>query len=349
MREIEINTRKSYKVFIERGILDFCGAYVRSVCVGRRAVLVCGDTVAALYAARAEQSLRDAGFDVFRFVYSGGERSKNGETFLALLNFMAENGLDRGDIAIALGGGVTGDLCGFAAACYMRGIACAMIPTTLLSMVDSCIGGKTAIDLDSGKNLAGVFCQPSLVLCDPDLLGTLPEQEIRCGCAEAVKYAMLCEPDILPLLCDLTANAEELIFRCLTVKKSYVEADEQDCGVRRFLNLGHTLAHAVEKRSGYAIGHGQAVGMGLAMITNAAEANGDCERGTYEKLIKVLSELGLSAASPYGADELCKPIMSDKKRNSVNITLVVPRRFGECELKVLPLNKLRDYLFGGEA
>ena len=349
MREIEINTPKSYKVFIERGILDFCGDHVRSVCAGRRAVLVCGETVEALYAERVESSLRGAGFEVHRFVYSGGERSKNGETFLALLNFMAECGLDRGDIAVALGGGVTGDICGFAAACYMRGIACAMMPTTLLSMVDSCIGGKSGIDLASGKNLAGAFRQPVIVLCDPDALDTLPQCEISGGCAEAVKYAMLCEPDILPLLRDVKANAEEIVSRCLTVKKRFVEEDEQDCGTRRFLNLGHTLAHAVEKCSGYGVGHGQAVGIGLAMITKAAEENGDCERGTYEKLIKALSKLWLSAVSPYGADELCKPIMSDKKRNSVDITLVVPKRFGECELKVLPLNKLRDYLFGGEA
>lgn len=347
MLTLPINTQKSYKVFIGRGLIDNCGEKVREVCKGSRAVIVCGENVAALYADTVQNSLHGAGFEVFRFTYSGGESAKCGDSFLALLNFMAECELCRSDIVIALGGGVTGDLAGFAAACFLRGIAYVMMPTTLLAMIDSCVGGKCAIDLDRGKNLAGAFYAPALVLCDPDALYTLPEREIKCGAAEAVKYAMLCEPDILPLLGDVNANAEEIIYRCLGIKKRFVEADEFDTGERKFLNLGHTVGHAVEKCSGFRLSHGEAVAIGLAVITKAAEKGGDCEEGTYDKLEATLSGLGLSIECPYGAEELCKLVLSDKKRSTVDITLVVPKRFGECELKTVRLDKLRDYLFGG--
>jgi 3-dehydroquinate synthase len=169
--------------------------------------------------------------------------------YVRLLNYMAENGITRSDIIVALGGGVTGDLAGFAAATYMRGIRYVQIPTTLLAMVDSSVGGKTAVDLPSGKNLAGAFWQPEMVLCDHSTLETLPRETFIDGCAEVVKYGILKDPEILSLVLEPERNIERIIEKCVTIKRDIVQEDERDNGKRTLLNLGHTAAHSIEKLS----------------------------------------------------------------------------------------------------
>lgn len=222
--------------------------------------------MAGLYAARLEASLTRAGFRVVTFTYPGGEHCKTLATYTALLDFLAAHRLSRSDLIVALGGGVTGDLAGFAAATYQRGIPFVQVPTTLLAAVDSSVGGKTAVNLDSGKNQVGCFYQPSLVLCDPDTLRTLPPEEYRNGCAEVIKYAVLRSAPFFDELRaqPVSAQVGHVIATCVGMKRDLVVADEFDRGSRQLLNLGHTFGHAVEACSGYTVPHGCGVAIGMA-------------------------------------------------------------------------------------
>lgn len=342
MTQIRINASTEYDVLIGSGLLAGCGRLIRGVSGGLRAVLVCGDTVEALYADTVQKSLEAEGFSVCRFVYPHGEASKSLESFARLLGFMAENHLDRSDIAVALGGGVTGDLTGFAAASYMRGIDFIQIPTTLLAMVDSSVGGKTAVNLPQGKNLAGAFHQPRLVICDTATLSTLPQDIFADGCAEVIKYAVLSRPEILGLLEAPMDNIEKIVSACIEVKRDIVAQDEFDRGTRQLLNLGHTLAHAIEKHSGFEIPHGRAVAVGLAVMCRAF-ADADCTQAVRKALISA----GLPVKCEYPLDELCKLMLSDKKCHGVDITLVIPKRLGCCELENAPAYKLYDIFSRG--
>jgi len=335
MTEIRVHASSEYSVLIGRGLLERCGEYIRNISGAEKVMLVCGDTVEALYAERAEASLSSAGFEVSRFVYPHGEQQKSLAVLGSLLNAMAEHGMSRSDLAVALGGGVTGDICGFASACYMRGIDYVQIPTTLLAMVDSSVGGKTAVDLDSGKNLAGAFHQPRLVLCDTETLDTLPDAIFAEGCAEAVKCAVLRDTELLSLLSSPRENAQEIIRRCVTLKRDLVEADEHDRGERRLLNLGHTLAHAIEKYTCYTVSHGEAVAMGLSVMTKGAAA-----------VVEALSSLGLPTECKYDKEELCKLMLADKKRSGDTLTLAVPHSLGCCELKEIKVSELKSFIFG---
>ena len=197
MTTIHIAASREYDVVIEPGLLTRLGTMAAELGLGRRAAVISDDAVFALYGAAAEKALTDAGFQVDHFLFPHGEQQKNLSTYGQVLNFLCDRRFTRSDFLVALGGGVVGDLAGFAAATYQRGIPYIQVPTTLLSMVDSSVGGKTAVDLEHGKNQAGCFYQPSLVLCDPSLLNTLPEREYRAGCAEIIKYAMLYSEDFL--------------------------------------------------------------------------------------------------------------------------------------------------------
>ena len=227
-----------------------------------------------LYGPVLERSLEGAGFSPCRVSFPAGERFKTGRTYLTILEALAAGGLTRGDLVIALGGGVAGDLGGYAAATYLRGVALVHIPTSLLAMVDAAVGGKTAVNLPAGKNLAGAFYPPRLVLCDPQVLNTLPGQAFRDGCGEVAKYAALGDRDLAAHLLDrgLDFDRAYVIERCLRAKAALVQADEYDRGPRRLLNLGHTVAHALERCSGYALPHGQAVAVGLAVTARASPA-----------------------------------------------------------------------------
>lgn len=343
MTRITVKASKAYDVYIGEGASQMLNGLVPEL-HARRAVLVCGDTVHSLYAKNIRSLLESSGLEVFEFNYPHGEASKNMQTLTELLSFMAESGLDRHDLAVALGGGVTGDLTGFAAAVYMRGIRYIQIPTTLLSMADSSVGGKTAVDLPQGKNLAGAFWQPSFVLCDTAFLGSLPAEIFADGCAEIVKYAVLREPQLLPLLSDPHANIEELLRISISVKAAFVSEDELDKGKRQLLNLGHTVAHAIEKHSGFTVSHGRAVSMGLIAVCTAAEANGDCKAGVSDTVRHALASLGLPVSCDYELSELCKLMLSDKKKAGVDIILAIPVYPGHCELKKIPADKLYSYL-----
>ena len=275
---VDIHASRAYTVRIETGLLDRVGALLREKTAAETVCIVSGQQVWPLYGQRLEQSLHAAGFRTLRFVHPSGEQHKNLKTYGEILEFLAGEGLSRSDLLLSLGGGVTGDLTGFAAATYQRGLDYVQIPTTLLAMVDSSVGGKTAVDLPAGKNLAGCFWQPLSVLCDPALLETLEERELRCGAAEVIKYALI-DGDGFPDLSDPAAvrrAPEAVIERSAAIKEQIVLEDAKDLGIRQILNLGHTIGHAVEKLSAYRLSHGQAVAKGLARIAEIALDQGWC-------------------------------------------------------------------------
>ena len=275
---LTVNTpSKKYDVLLGRGILADAGRLAVGVRRPGRAVVVTDSNVDSLYSDQLATSLRDAGFDTVKFVFPAGEKSKNAGTLLSLLNFMAEYRMTRDGTVFALGGGVVGDLAGLAASLYMRGVGLVQLPTTLLAAVDSSVGGKTAVDLPSGKNLIGAFYQPDLVICDTETLGTLPSGEFSNGCAEVIKYAFIRDASILNMLDG--NRIDELIFRCIAIKRDIVACDERDRGERQLLNFGHTFGHAIEKCSGYTLPHGSAISAGMVIMTTAAVKLGLCDNG----------------------------------------------------------------------
>ncbi len=349
MTTICVNASASYKVKIGSGLLDDIAREVAAVTKAKSLCIVSDHTVWALYGDEVKDNLADAGYRCVAFTFPAGEQSKCGKTYLQLLEFLAEEKITRSDCLIALGGGVVGDLTGFAAATYLRGVDYIQIPTTLLAAVDSSVGGKTAIDLAAGKNLAGAFYQPKLVLCDIDTLDTLPREIFRDGCAEVIKYGVLYDAALFQELTDrgLDFDRESVIARCVDWKRKVVAEDEFDTGARMKLNLGHTIGHGVECCSHYAISHGKAVAIGMAVITRAACAEGLCRVPTESAILAALQKFALPNRCDYSAQQLLQPILSDKKRSGGYVNLIVPRQIGECDILPFPVEKLLSLIQAG--
>ncbi len=341
MNTVCVSASSTYEVKIGSGLLAELGQETRAVTKGS-VLVVTDETVAPLYLAKVYQSLTAAGLRVHTASVPAGERTKCVEYYVNLLNILAAKQLTRTDAAIALGGGVVGDLTGFAAATYLRGIPLIQVPTTLLAMVDSSVGGKTAIDLPAGKNLVGAFHQPSLVLCDPDALNTLPEATFRDGCAEVIKTAILFDPQLFAHLRERGTDfdREYVITRCVECKRDVVCADEFDKGERQKLNLGHTIGHAIEQCSHFTVSHGQAVAIGTAMMARAFYPN-------PEEIESVLHAFGLPTETNFSAEALANAALSDKKRAGDALTLVVPRAIGGCPLEKIPVTELQPIIEAG--
>ncbi len=350
MQSITVHVNPPYKIIIRNKGLGLAGEALAPLQPQGRIAVLSDSTVAALHYPALEASLKAAGYAPRLMAFPAGEASKTLETCAAVLDFLAGNHFTRSDLLIALGGGVTGDLGGFAAAIYLRGIRFVQIPTTLLAMVDSSVGGKTGVDLPSGKNLAGAFHQPSLVLCDPELTATLPSETLAAGCAEAIKTGLLGDAALFAMLSrsDWRGHLAEVIARAVALKAKIVEADEFDRGERQKLNLGHTLAHAIEKATGYAVAHGQAVAMGMAAVTRAAVAKGVASAEVLEALLVTLRLHGLPTELPRPVGELLPYIASDKKRAGDRLTLVVPEAIGACRLMPMPLDEACNFLAIGK-
>ncbi len=343
MKAIHIRTSKAYSVKIGSGLLTDLGAEAAALVKPGKAAIVSDSNVWPLYGKPAAESLKNAGFDPVHFVFPAGEESKNGETYLQLLNFLAENGLSRSDLMIALGGGVVGDLAGFTAATYLRGIAYIQVPTTLLAAVDSSVGGKTAIDLPAGKNLCGAFYQPRLVLCDTDTLSTLPREIFRDGCAEVIKYGVLYDPALFAHLEDkgLSFDLEAVIAQCVEHKRNVVMEDEFDTGARMKLNLGHTVGHGVEASSHFTVSHGKAVAIGMAIVSRASR----CPDGA--RIVSCLEAFGLPTQTDIPADTLFTCALSDKKRSGGIVNLIIPRKIGACDIVPTPVSELPSFIQAG--
>ena len=351
MKTICVNASKRYDILIERGILSHAGEEIKKACGVHEALIVSEDTVWPLYGETVLSSMQQAGFPVTSFTFPHGEQSKNLSVYAEILNALAARHISRKGLVVALGGGVVGDMAGFAAATYLRGIRFVQIPTTLLSQVDSSVGGKTAVDLPAGKNLVGAFCQPSLVLCDPHTLSTLPEPIFVDGCAEVIKEAVLKSRPFFEDLRKTPAREqlEHILEFCISMKRDVVEADEFDTGARQQLNLGHTFGHAVEAASDFSISHGSAVAIGMVMITRAAVKKGFCKAETLDEIVSLLKQYHLPTEVPYPAAALLDIVRNDKKSAGSTVNLIVPEKIGHCRIVPISTDDILDWLTAGGA
>jgi 3-dehydroquinate synthase len=344
-KKIRINAGDGYDFVIGGGLLDEIGRMAASVMDARRIAVFTDSTVNRLYADKIEDQLRQARFKTYRYVYEAGEQSKNLDTTAQFLDFMSECGLTRGDAVAVLGGGVAGDMGGFAASVYLRGIDFMQIPTTLLASVDSSVGGKTGVDTKYGKNLVGTFWQPSLVVCDTDTFDSLGEDLMLDGFAEVIKTAAIKSDKMFGDLENglFTENMSDIIARCVTIKGDVVHDDEKESGLRRILNFGHTMAHAIELESGYKISHGRAVAIGMLMITRASEAHGLTEAGTYKRLYDLISSHGYQTEPDAPLEKLCEAARRDKKSGGSFIKLVYIPKIGEAAVMKVDFDELYDF------
>lgn len=354
MINLTIKASRTYEVLMEPGILPHAGTHIAEALKSKtqKLCIVTDDIVKELYADTVIRSLKTAGYEVSLFVFPHGEHSKSMETLAELLEFLAQHQLTRSDALVALGGGITGDLTGFAAASYLRGIEFVQIPTTLLAAVDSSVGGKTGVNLPSGKNLAGAFWQPSLVLFDPLTLKTLSPALIRDGIAETVKAGAIADAGLLEKISraenlDSPETVMELASRAINIKRAAVEEDERDTGARQLLNFGHTIGHAIEKCSNFEISHGHAVAMGMIIVSRAALALDWSEEDCLAPIQTALERFDFPLDCPFTAQQLMEAARKDKKRMGGSITLVLPETPGSCYLKELPLQELKNFIMIG--
>ena len=348
MERITVSASKTYDIIIEDGIIRKTGALISELKKGGKVAVIADETTSSLFGETVKTSLLSAGFEAFEFTIPAGEESKSAENYISLLNGLAENKFSRSDSLVALGGGVVGDLTGFVAATYLRGVSFIQIPTTLLSAVDSSVGGKTAINLSAGKNLAGAFFQPSLVICDTEIIKNLPDDVFADGMSEVIKYGAIRNEKIFDLIkSGAKENIEKIIGECVTIKRDIVALDEFDHGERQLLNLGHTPAHAIEKNSDFRISHGKAVAAGMVLMARAAEKLGHCESGVASEISELCEMFSLPTECEYSADEIFAVAMSDKKRANGEITLVVPKRRGESVLLKMPEDEMKSFFKAG--
>ncbi|MDD2533215.1 MAG: 3-dehydroquinate synthase [Eubacteriales bacterium] len=334
-----------YPILIKNGALNLVGHLAAEAVVGRKAFVVSDETVYPLYYSQVAKSLESAGFSVAGYAFAAGEGSKTATTLFTLYEQFHQAGLSRSDLIIALGGGVVGDVTGFAAATYLRGVPLIQIPTTLLAQVDSSIGGKTAIDLPFGKNLAGAFYQPKAVVLDPLVLRTLSRARMSEGMAEVIKYGLIRDERLFDQIESQTYDLEWVLERCVRIKTTVVAADERDSGERMLLNFGHTVGHAIEKVTGYTtLTHGEAVAIGMMVASQIGEKLGKTPAGTTDRLRQVLSHYQLPTECTWSADELMPAIHSDKKRLAGKLYYILLNKIGEAVLNPMDANDLKRVL-----
>ena len=348
MKKLTVHVGDTYEIFIEKGLLKDCGKYVRVVSKAKKIAIITETNVAPLYLDTVKNCIENEGFEVVNYIFPAGESSKTTETIVNIVEFLAENGLTREDMVVALGGGVCGDMAGFAAAIYLRGIKFVQIPTTLLSQVDSSVGGKTGVDLPQGKNLCVAFHQPALVLIDPDVLETLSPHFFSDGMGEVIKYGCIKSKVLFERI--ETENVkdfiEDLIYDCVNIKRGVVERDEKEAGERALLNFGHTAGHAIEKLHNFTdISHGEAIGVGMVMISEAGERIGLTERGTTDRIRKVLEKYNMKTEVENSVTDIIGAMYHDKKRTGSGIKFIMLHSLGDSFINPVENDKVKE-LFG---
>ena len=316
-------------------------------CPEKRVLIITDDIVNSLYGDKLYGFLTDKEFEVYKFVFKNGEASKNINTISDILEYAAKSGLRRNDMFLALGGGVTGDIAGLSAALYMRGVKIIQIPTTLLAAVDSSVGGKTGIDLNGGKNLVGAFKQPSLVICDTEIIKNLPDNIFNEGMGEVIKCCLIGLPEMKKALRKdiIKGNIKDIIYQCINLKREIVEKDEFDTlGIRNRLNAGHTIGHAIESLSDYQISHGRAVATGLYIESLIALRLGICDIEIPEKLKNIISHFGLFLDLPFSKEDIADICLKDKKNTNSRILFLLPEDFGKIKEVYLTKNELTGLL-----
>lgn len=342
----------AYDIEIAAGLLLQVGAKVAKLLPKARKAAIISDTnVAPLYADKLQKSLEDAGLAVCQIIIKAGEQSKNMQVLSDVLEQLAASGMTRSDVVLTLGGGVVGDLGGFAAASFMRGVAFVQIPTSLLAQIDSSVGGKVAVDLKAGKNLAGAFYQPKAVFIDTELLATLSTRFLHDGLAEAIKYGCIKDAALFEKIAAyadddaLLADIGSIVAACCAIKARIVEQDEFDTGLRMLLNFGHTLGHAVEQHFGYShFTHGEGVAIGMYQLTARTEAMGLTPQGTAERIRAVLTKYNLPCDAGVEKSLLLDTMAKDKKKNGNSITLIVLKQLGEGALQKIDWQSVPEYL-----
>lgn len=332
MKTLNVKVGKGYNIFIEKGLMSSCGKYIKEVSNAAKVCLISDTNVYKIYGNTVEEQLKSVCYDVYTYVFDAGEESKTTATVISMVEFMAEKELTRNDLVVALGGGVCGDMAGFAAAIYLRGIDFVQIPTSLLAQVDSSVGGKTAVDLPQGKNLCGAFHQPVLVFIDPNTLDTLTPHFFSDGMAEVIKTGCIKSASLFEKTEKQNAKdiIDDIIFECVSIKAGVVERDEKEHGERALLNFGHTSGHAIEKLHNFTtISHGEAVGIGMVMITKAGEANGITEKGTCKRIANVLKKYNLMTEDSNALQDIIVCMNADKKRTVDSINFVLLSKIGE--------------------
>ena len=337
-KTIHVEASRVYDILIGRGILAALGTLVRPLLGDCRLAVLTDSNVDVLYGNAIMDSLQAAGYNTCKFVIPAGEQSKCAGNLLAFLDFMASEQLTRKDAVIAFGGGVVGDLGGLSASLYLRGVKYIQVPTTLLAAVDSSVGGKTAIDIPAGKNLVGSFYQPSMVCCDTALMDSLPADIYRDGCAEVIKYGVILDAALYEKLHTLPFDRIDVVARCVEIKRDVVQEDEFDNGKRGLLNFGHTFGHAIEKLSNFEVSHGSAVAKGMVIAAKMAPLFGLAD--VEKPLTALLEQYGFDLGCPYSAEQMFDVILSDKKRRGGNLTLVLPRAIGNCDLITVPVDEV---------
>lgn len=346
MKKLFVNAGGGYEILIEKGILSACGDYIKDVTNAEKICVVSDSKVFPLYGKTVIEQLENAGFEVISYVFEEGEASKKPETVISIVEYLAENELTRGDLVVALGGGVCGDMAGFAAAIYLRGIDFVQLPTSLLAQVDSSVGGKTAVDLPQGKNLCGAFRQPRLVLIDPLTLDTLSPRFFSDGMAEAIKTGCIKSESLFEKIenCSTPETTEDIIYECVKIKAEVVERDEKENGERALLNFGHTVGHAIERINNYkGLSHGEAVGIGMVKVCAAAEKNGLCEKDTSKRIAAVLEKYNLPTDCENSISDIVKAMSSDKKRAGKSIKMILIKRIGEGYIYPVEYAKIADF------
>ena len=342
MKNVKVNTQIPYDVKVGFGILGQAGKWIAECVSGKKLALVADAQAMAECGGVLKESLAGAGFTVIPVEVTESE-GKTAEEMMEVLRRMADRHMTRSDAVVALGGSVTGNVAGMAAALYQRGISCIQIPTTLLSMVDSSVGGKLAVDMPQGKNMIGVVRQPALVICDVSLLQDLRSAKNKVGWSEIIKTGMIGNRDLLDFLAEYPEGdrLEDVVAMCVSLKGAIVAKDEEDTGERMILNFGHTVGHAIERLSAGKIGHGEAVAIGMAVMTRAFVRKGTCTKETRTILEALLDHYGLPKTTEYTAEQLFEAAKSDKKRRDDRITLIVPEFPGKCVLREMNFDELR--------
>lgn len=350
MKTLRVNAGGGYDILIERGLLKNCGEKIKRVVSAKKAAVISDTNVAPIYLETVEKSVKEAGIETVSYVFEAGESSKTTANLIKIVEFLAQSGLTRNDCVIALGGGVCGDMAGFSAAVYLRGIKYIQIPTTLLAQVDSSVGGKTAVDLPQGKNLCGAFWQPSLVVIDPDVLDTLPAHFFSDGMGEVIKYGCIKSKSLFEKIEKENARdiIDDVIYECADIKRGVVERDEKEAGERALLNFGHTCGHSIEKLCNFSgVSHGEAVGIGMVMISRAGEKAGITEKGTADKIAVLLKKYGLKTETDLPVSEIVRNMAFDKKRTSAGIKLIMLRSIGDSFIEPMSMDGVKS-LFGDE-
>ena len=345
---LEVQTARPYSVVIENGLLDRVGELaLETRKPGSKAMLISDSNVFPLYGERVQASLERAGFPVSRFVFPAGEGSKQISTVCEMYRALSENGFTRTDFIVTLGGGVTGDMGGFAAATFLRGMEFIQVPTTLLSQVDASGGGKTGVDLPFGKNLVGAFHQPAAVLTDPETLKTLPDHFFRDGMGEVIKYGCIADEPLFQALEEGKAleDLEDLLARCVRCKKELVEEDTRDTGRRMILNFGHTFGHALEKLHNFQdLTHGEAVGIGMVWACRVGERLGVTPEGTADRVLEVLKRYGLPTQDEFSWEQVVDATALDKKSDGATLRVILLSKIGESVIRPMTREALKELL-----